>query len=96
MSDDYNQKDELERLKKDIEPHNLSKIVCEAIKNQKDIDISIKGIIKEALEKDVDTRKIVKELIKESIREEGWQNWKHIIGWFITIILAFISGGYFK
>jgi hypothetical protein len=93
MSDDYNQKDELERLKKDIEPHNLSKIVCEAIKNQVDINLAIQEIINKSLKDNVSTQNIVKDIISKHVRYMTW-------GWIVStiglLILAFIGGGYFK
>lgn len=78
-----------------FEPHNLSKKICEAIKTQKDIDSSIKGVIKYSLGNDVDIRKMVQDLIKHHIKELGLISWKTALGISFTLLLAIIGGGYF-
>lgn len=95
LNDSFDSKAEIQRLKDDFEPHNLSKKICEAIKTQKDIDTSIKSILKEALENDICTQKIIKCLTKESLREEGKNIWIKIAGVIFSLVIAFISGGYF-
>ena len=89
LEDNFDTKTEIQRLRSDFEPHNLSKKICEAIKSQKDIDIAIKGVIQDALEKDIDTRKVVKDLIKESRKENVWAFGIAIVQY----ILSFIAGG---
>jgi hypothetical protein len=91
---------DIQNLKDDFEPHNLSKKICEAIKTQKDINIVIKEVVEDALKNDSNTQMLVKQLVQDSIKEEKWQswkqNWKHIVGWLVTIIIAFLGGGYYK
>jgi hypothetical protein len=94
--DTFDSKAEIKSLKDDFEPHNLSKKICEAINNQKDVDRSIKSVIDFALEKDIDTRNIVKNIAKEAIKDEWWKRWIQILIWLGSLLCAFISGGYFK
>ena len=94
--DNFNPKDEIRLLKEGLEPHNLSKKICEAIENQKDIDKSIVGIINTALKNSLETRNLVKEVTKEAIQEAQWNYWAKMTGLIIAVAVAFISGGYFK
>lgn len=91
MIDNFDQKEEIDRLKRSIEPHNLSKIVCECIKNQTDINSAIKAIIKESVENDVGIQNLIINILHTHFRI-----WIQVIGWIATLILAFISGGYFR
>ncbi len=79
-----NTKDELKRLKNDIEPHNLSKIVCEAIKNQVDINAAIQTIINKSLQENVLTQGIIKNIINQHV---PYMTWKFILG----VVTAHIS-----
>lgn len=94
--DDFNTRAEFALLKDSFEPHNLSKKICEAIDNQKDVDRAIQNIINTTLAKDIDTRKIVKELVMECMKDNSWKTWLKVLLTAFALVLAFISGGYFN
>lgn len=94
-TDTFDPATEIQRLRDDFQPHNLSKKICEAIKTQIDINIILKEIISDAITNDLVMQRIFKTLIKETLREESAQFWFKIIGLIISLIGAFISGGHF-
>lgn len=93
-NDDFSTKAEFALLKDNFEPHNLSKRICEAIDNQKDVDRAIQNIINTTLAKDIDTRKIVKELVIECMKDNSWKTWAKFFTVLLSLVLAFISGEY--
>lgn len=93
--DNFDTKKEIQQLKDGFEPHNLSTRICQAIKSQKDIDIVLKEVVKEALQNDISVQKILKNLIIETAKENNFISWKVAMSWILTLILSVISGGYF-
>lgn len=93
FEDNFDSKKEIELLKDNFEPHNLSKKICEAIKNQVDINLAIQEIIKKSLKDDITTQETIKSIIDKHIT---YKSLKWILGWIMTIILAIIGGKYFK
>lgn len=94
--DNFDPKTEIRRLQEGFEPHNLSEKMCEAIKKQKDVDKAIKEVIEESLKKEVNIINAVKNIVIEYGKEKRWNNFLVGLGWVVTLVLAFIGGGYFK
>jgi len=73
MSEDFVTKEE-------YKTPNLSKKICEALKEQTDINDVLKNLIKKSLKEDVETQEIIKDIIYK-----GWKKYYLIL---IPIIIG--------
>ena len=87
-NDNFDPREAITQLGAGFEPHNLAKKVCEAIKEQVTLQSILKDFYKTTLKEDVDTQNIIRGII--------WKSWKVVGSILLSIVLAFIGGGYLK
>ncbi len=78
-----------EKLGFKVKENEFAKIFCDAAKNQKSINITLKEVLKDLLVNDNETIEIIKNLQRE-IAKEDWRNFAKkvgIAGWTILLLL---------
>ena len=72
QQDNLDPKGEIQLLKENMLPHNIAKIFCEAVREQKSVDFAIREVIRETLKTDVETREIIYKIIEEHRTKRFW------------------------
>lgn len=92
-TDDFNPKQAYESLSANIEqPDRFAQLFCKAAESQKSIDMTLEKVIKNLLEKDLQTIKRIKQLQRE-INKEEWSSFIKKIGWGGWAFIWTIIGG---
>ena len=88
----YTKSPTVAELSAKLEPQQFSEIFCQAATTQKNIDKTLRDIVRDLIQKDHPTIASVKDLIKKSEKEEFWMTIKKGFSFLWTALVAIISG----
>lgn len=96
--DNYDPRGKITKIETDLyQPDKFAALFCEAAGKQKDIDRTIKEILKDVINSDLEVKNIIRSCFEDFHKQNVWALFSKL-GFFIwSICLAVISGlaGYF-
>lgn len=90
--EDYEPKTAIRRLSASLDqPDKFAEIFCSAAKSQKNIDATLKDVMRDLLKSDKDTRDFVKDLLRE-VEHEDWRLFVKKFGGLLWALLLIAFG----
>ncbi|QOL20126.1 hypothetical protein [Candidatus Bodocaedibacter vickermanii] len=87
----FDTKSEIEKIKKDLEPHQLGIMISQALKTQKEPENVINEMVLDAIRNNIKYHEAIKKVNSITVNQ--------VMAWIVGILGAFFAGGglqYFK